>query len=267
MKIIRVLFSLALLVVGTDGRGLKKTSKKGKSTPIIDSDKIPGFYLSCSLTVVLNAYVPMDTECDYGFEVTMSDTAYNNLPPMCKPTAIKSEHTALTDIDDVGSIDMKVVILREIPDSSPVIVSEEGLIDGLKGIKAGYYSVLYIINADEEGVFPPFITQDEWKLEGMQIFLENYQKTTKYPLTLHFEQPLDASKNISFTDRGCQGEWNFAANERYDVGAYAVVENLSDYAVAVANMELVKIDGFPTSVGQAQKLCDDRRAKLGGIFN
>ncbi|GMI48900.1 hypothetical protein TrCOL_g5544 [Triparma columacea] len=264
MKIIRVLFSLALLVVGTDGRGLKKPGKNGKSTPIIDSDKIPGFYLSCTLTIAMSDYVSKDYECDYGFEVTMSDTAYNSLPDKCKPTAIKEEHTVL----GIGSSDIKTFIVREIQDSSPDPTSEESLIDGLGGTEAGYYSVLYKIYADEEGDFPSVITQDDWKLEGVQMFLETYQETSKFPLALHFEQTYDASKDLSSTDRGCQGEWNFAANERYDVGAFGVVESLiGGTVVALANMELVKVDGLPTSVEQAQMWCDDRRAKLGGIFD
>jgi hypothetical protein len=276
MKIVRVLFSLALLVVSTFGRGLKKPGKNGKSTPIIDSDKIPGFYLSCTLTIAMSDYVPKDYECDYGFEVTMSDTAYNSLPDKCKPTAIKEEHTVqsniITNIDGIGSSDIKTFIVREIPDSSPdptaVFRSEESLIDGLGGTEAGYYSVLYKIDADEEGDFPSVITQEDWKLEGVQIFLENYQETSTFPLVLHFEQTYDASKDLSSTDRGCQGEWNFAANERYDVGAFGVVESLiGGTVVALANMELVKVDGLPTSVEQAQMWCDDRRAKLGGIFD
>ena len=293
----RVIFSLALLVVGTFGRGGKRTNKKGSSTSInVDSDRLPGFYLvsaaltntdrttlssnlqhlfkqSCSETIVMSDYAPQTASavCDYGFDVPMSKTAYNSLPEICKPTAIQSKQVVIQpNVDDVyGSKDIKIMVLREIPDSQSLDPnSEEGLLDGLQGAEAGYFSALYLIKKDESGSFPSVITEEDWELEAMQIFLENYQESSKFPLVLHFEQPLDASTDVSLTDRGCQGEWHFAADERYDVGASAVVENLFEGAVvALVKMELVKVVSLPTSVGQAQRWCDDRRARLGGIFD
>jgi len=269
---------LALLVVGTFGRGGKKrtfgsggkkrTDKKDSSTSI-NLTRLPGFYLSCSETVVISDYAPQTAVCDYGFDVPMSETAYNSLPEICKPTAIQSEQTISASIDEVyGPKDIKIFVLREIPDSSFDPNSEEGLLDGLQGAEAGYFSALYLIKQDESGSFPSVITEEDWELEAMQIFLENYQESSKFPFALHFEQPLDVNKDVSLTDRGCQGEWHFAANERYDVGASAVVENLFEGAVvALAEIKLVKVVSLPTSVGQAQRWCDDRRARLGGIFD
>ena len=220
----------------------------------------------------MSDYAPQTASavCDYGFDVPMSKTAYNSLPEICKPTAIQTGQVVIQpNVDEVnGPKDIKIFVLREIPDSSFDPNSEEGLLDGLQGAEAGYFSALYLIKQDESGSFPSVISPEDWELEGMQIFLENYQETARFPLVLHFEQPLDASKDVSLTDRGCQGEWHFAADERYDVGASAVVENLFEGAVvALAKMELVKVVSLPTSVGQAQRWCDDRRARLGGIFD